>query len=258
MVLGNNLEQLKKIMSATEKRLLKSIEAMNKFNGQIEDFERRKVLRKLSQQEMTDWQGPVHYLSVHEIYKEGSGVTTPVRLVANSALHYRNRSLNSILMKGPSCLNSLFDVLIRFRSYIVGLIGDISKMYQSIKAGIVEQHCRRVIWQGCDTNKEFETYVLSTVTYGDVCAGCITTSALRLTAEMFKSVNEDAASKHINDIYVHVTTGADDRPKVEMLKECMEEIAQEGGFKFKGWTVSGDSECQGFWQSSGLLLEHRR
>ena len=114
-------------------------------------------------------------------------------------------------------------------------------MYQSIKAGIVEQHCRRVIWRGCDTNKEFETYVLSTVTYGDVCAGYITTSALRLTAEMFKSVNEDAASKLINDIYVDdVTTGADDRPKVEMLKECMEEIAQEGGFKFTGWTVSGD------------------
>ena len=54
MVLGNNHEQVKKIMSATEKRLLKSVEDMNKFNGQIEDFERRKVLRKLSQQEMTD------------------------------------------------------------------------------------------------------------------------------------------------------------------------------------------------------------
>ena len=133
-VLGNNLDQVKKIMCSTERRHRKSQDTMDKFNGQIKDFWEIKVSRKMTSQEMDAWDGPVHYLPVHEVYQGGEDVTTPVRLVINSALEYQGRSLNSVLMKGPSWLNNLFDVLIRFRSYIVGLIGDISKMYQSIKA----------------------------------------------------------------------------------------------------------------------------
>ena len=82
-------------------------------------------------------------------------------------------------------------------------------MYQSIKAGTIEQHCRIIIWRGCTQSKDSDTHVLTTVTYGDVCAGCITTSAMRITAKLFQHRSEDAAEKLLNDIYVDdVTTGA--------------------------------------------------
>ena len=72
---------------------------MQKFNGQIQDFEQRLVLRKLDGCEIGGWKGAVHYLPIHEVYKDDKNATTPVRLVVNSALQFRCSSLNSILMK---------------------------------------------------------------------------------------------------------------------------------------------------------------
>ena len=136
-LLGNNYEQVLKMLSKTEKRLRRSKVMMEQFKGQIEDFLRREVLRQLTAEEIENWQGPVHYLSIHEVFKDYENASTPVRLVVNSALQFKGRSLNSMLMKGPSSLNDLYDVLLRFRSYPVGL-GDVKKMYQSIDVGLVE------------------------------------------------------------------------------------------------------------------------
>ena len=47
VVLGNNYDQARKLLQSLENRLLKSKETMEKFNGQIQDFKERHVLRKL-------------------------------------------------------------------------------------------------------------------------------------------------------------------------------------------------------------------
>ena len=71
----------------------------------------------------------------------------------------------------------------------------------------------------------------------------MTTSALRLTAQLFQHISEDAGEELLNDIYVDdVTTGADNKLDEERLKTKMEHIAENGGFKFKEWTFSGDKK----------------
>ena len=70
------------------------------------DFKQRGVLRKLRKDELESWIGPIHYISIHEVYKDEKCATTPVRLVSNSALKHKGRSLNSLLMKGPSALTT--------------------------------------------------------------------------------------------------------------------------------------------------------
>ena len=50
-VLGNNVHQVERIMYSTERHFLKSKDAMGKFNGQIMDFESRKVLHKITVEE---------------------------------------------------------------------------------------------------------------------------------------------------------------------------------------------------------------
>ena len=112
------------MLERTEKRLSKDPVLKAKYVGQVDDFQERGVLRKLSVEECEEWTGPVRYVSHHEVYKESD--TTPVRLAINSSFKTgREKSFNNILKKGPSLLNDLLCILLRFR--------DISKMYHSVK-----------------------------------------------------------------------------------------------------------------------------
>ena len=83
----------------------------------------RNVARKLSISEMKNNDGPFYYIAHHAVFKPNSK-TTPLRIVFN----FRGHVLNDYCAKGPNVfLNTLFGILLRFREYRVGYMGDIKK-----------------------------------------------------------------------------------------------------------------------------------
>ena len=74
----------------------------------------RGVARKLSQEELQRYKGPIHYISHHEVLKPDSK-STPVRIVFNSSANYMGHVLNEYWAKGSDLLNELLGILIRFR-----------------------------------------------------------------------------------------------------------------------------------------------
>ena len=117
----------------------------------MEDMVNRGVARKLSPEEIAAYEGPVFYLSHHEIVlvKAGSS-STPLRIVFNSSATYLGSSLNSFLCQGPDFLNNLVGVLLRFRQGYIRFVADIKKMYNSVKIEL-EQHTHRFLWQDMHT-----------------------------------------------------------------------------------------------------------
>ena len=105
-ILENNRAQVQGLLIRTENRLSRSEDTCKKYKEQFQDFIDRGVFRQLDEKEMEDYQGPSFYVAHHEVYKEDS-VSTPVRLVINSSLQFKGKSLNDILMKGPNTLNDL-------------------------------------------------------------------------------------------------------------------------------------------------------
>lgn len=103
----------------------------------MEDMVNRVVARKLSPEEIAAYEGPVFYLPHHEIVKAGPS-STPLRIVFNSSASYLGYYLNSFLCQGPDFLNNLVGVLLRFRQGYIGFVGDIRKMYNSVKLGQLE------------------------------------------------------------------------------------------------------------------------
>ena len=53
--------------------------------------------------------------------------------------------LNEYWAKRPDLLNSLLGILIRLRENEVAFMGDIKKMYHSVKTTPVEQHTHRFL-----------------------------------------------------------------------------------------------------------------
>ena len=240
-VLKDNKRQAICLLIKTENRLSKNKDASEKYCEQFEDFIYRGIFKEINDREIEAYSGPVTYITHHEVYKEESA-STPVRIVLNSSLRFNGLSLNDILMKGPNALSDLFSIQLRFRTYECALIGDIQKMYHSIQTTETERHLRRVLWRNMKMKDRIKTYGTETVTFGDKPAAAISAVAIQETAETFKYIDENAAKKIKQDMYVDdIVTGDTNITKVNMLKNSIKEILAKGGFHIKGFVMSGDT-----------------
>lgn len=130
--LPNNISVSLARLRSTEKRLAKrGSDYAKAYSDQIQDMVSRGVARKLTNEEITNYQGPVHYLPHHEILKPESK-STPIRIVFNSSASYMGHILNEYYAKGPDILGDLWGILIRFLQRPVAMAGVISKMYNSV------------------------------------------------------------------------------------------------------------------------------
>ncbi|XP_068758047.1 uncharacterized protein [Montipora capricornis] len=216
------------MLISTEKRLAKNKEHANVYQKQIEDMIEREVARKLSQTELKNYKGPIHYISHHEVLKPDSK-STPVRIVFNSSARYMGHMLNDYWAKGPHLLNDLLGVLIRFRENNIAMIGDIKKMYHTVKIKTIEQHTHRFLWRDMDTGRPPDTYVIQRVSFGDKPSGTIATVALRKTAEMGADRYPEATqvikeNTYMDDIIESVPT----KEKATKLAKDIEALLDEG------------------------------
>ncbi|XP_068203031.1 uncharacterized protein [Palaemon carinicauda] len=75
-------------LRTTENRLRKlGNEYAMKYQKEIKDMVRRGVARKLTNKEIQEYNGPIHYIHHHEVLKPDSS-STPVRIVFNSSASY--------------------------------------------------------------------------------------------------------------------------------------------------------------------------
>ena len=196
----NRVAAIKRLES-TERRLLKSEKLAEMYSDQIKDMLDRNVARKLTEAEIREYDGPCHYISHHEVLKNGSS-STPCRIVFDSSANFQNHTLNDYWGKGANLVNDLVGVLLRFRENKVGVAGDIKKMYHAVKISELDQHTHRFLWRDLQLNKTPDTYVMTSVSFGDKLAGNIVIPALHKTAEFGKEKFPGAAECLLKSTYV--------------------------------------------------------
>ena len=125
---------------------------------------------------MASHNGPVHYISHHEVLKPESK-STPVRIIFNSSANYKGHVLNDYWAKGPDMINSLLGILLRENETAV--VGDIRKMYHSISITLKDQHCHRFLRRDMPAEEDPKTYCMKAVDMGDRPSATIDTVALK-------------------------------------------------------------------------------
>ena len=231
-------------LAAAERRLRKNADHAKVYDEQIKDMLARNVARKLSKEELTNYIGPTHYIAHHEVLKPESK-STPVRIVFNSSANYMGHVLNEYWAKGPDLLNNLLGVLIRFRENKVAFIGDIKKMYHTVKTSELDQHTHRFLWRNMNSTREPDTYIIQRVSFGDKPSGTIATIALRKTAEMMRNEYPEAADIIQNNTYMDdIIESKDNITMASKLSQDIEKAIIKGGFQIKEWIFSGDISKQ--------------
>ena len=241
--LPNNINAALAKLRSTENRLRKlSVEHQKAYQQQMKDMENRGVSRKLSEEELEKYNGPIHYIHHHEVLKPNS-LSTPIRIVFNSSACYMGHALNDYWAKGPDFINNLYGVLLRFRENRVAVTADISKMYNSIQISERDQHVHRYLWRDLQTDQNANHYVLTAVPFGDRPSGAIVLTALHTIAERFRSRYPDAANMITNNSYVDdlIQSVTSTTEALEIAKQ-VQTILAEGNFTIKHWTILGQEQ----------------
>ena len=96
-----------------EKRLSKDEKQAETYQSRLQDMLDRGVAKKLDETDL-NCDGPVHYISHHEILKQNSA-STPCRIVFNASANYKNHVLKYYWAKSPDVLGKLLGILVKFR-----------------------------------------------------------------------------------------------------------------------------------------------
>ena len=215
-LLGDNREQALGRARALEKRLVKTGRKAA-YDEQLQDFITREAIEKLSDEDMSTYDGPVNYVDHHGVLSESN--TTPYRLVVNSSLDNNGLgiSLNDCLPKGPKSIRPLIECITTFRSYPHVVVFDLSKAYQSMYTGLQEKHLRRIVWR-FNPEDPWETYGFLRVTYGDRIAACALEVAKKLIFELGKDVHLVTAVKMgMSDYVDDCNVGADTAEELDVF-----------------------------------------
>merc|ERR1711867_372472 len=205
--------------------------------------------RALSDQEMKDWEGGVHYLPHFPVLNPESA-STSLRIVMDSKFpnKHSRKSLNDLVCAVPNALNDITDVQIRWRCFEQSLSYDLSKAYHSLRTGDHELHLRRFLHR-FEEAEEWEVYAMQVVAFGDMPAALALELAKELMAELGQAVDPMAAEQMLKNSYVDdVGGGGEDVDLERMRGDRMEDgtytgtiptILSQAGFKAKALVPSG-------------------
>ena len=194
-------------LKSTEKRLERNPLHAETYKRQMNDMLERKVERSVSDEELREYNGPRFYISHHDVLKPESH-STAMRIVFNSSARIKGISLNECLAKGPSLLNNILGILLRFRQEEFAFIGDISKMFHSISIPIEDQMTHLFLWRNLQSELKPNTYAMTAVNMGDRPAAAIAQTALRKTAEEDKQEFPEAAKIIVTNSYMDDIPGS--------------------------------------------------
>ncbi|XP_043064462.1 uncharacterized protein LOC122320333 [Drosophila ficusphila] len=175
------------------------------------------------------------FLPHHCVIKEESS-TTKLRVVFDgSAATSSGYSPNDLLMAGPVIQHTLFQILIRFRSYPVAITGDICKMHRCVKVHPEDSYLQCILWRTSPQDK-LQVYKLDTVTYGTKPASFLAVRAMHQLSRDEHSSFPLWAEVIQRDFYVDdLISGAQTVDEAIIIVDQTSKILSRGGFKLRKW-----------------------
>ncbi|XP_071570688.1 uncharacterized protein [Temnothorax nylanderi] len=175
-----------------------------------------------------------YYLPHHGVLREQS-LTTKLRVVFNgSSPTTTGVSLNDLLHTGAKLQIDLFDVLLWFRLFLYVFIADIEKMFRQIKIDPSDWDFQRIFW--LDDMLRIIIFVLTTVTYGQVCSPFL---ALRTLIQLLKDEGHRfplaipimEKGRYVDEFH----GGADSIKETQKKVAHLDQLCMAGGFILKKW-----------------------
>ncbi|XP_066595071.1 uncharacterized protein [Prorops nasuta] len=177
--------------------------------------------------------GSEYFMPHHAVIKQNSQ-TTKVRIVFDaSAKVSGGKSLNDLLLTGPTIQEPLTTHLIRFRTYAYVITADIEKMYRQVRVHQDDRKYQRILWRHNDEIKSFD---LNTLTFGVASSPFLAIRTLHRLADDERGSYPRAAEVIKTHMYVDdLLTGADSISELREIRDEIIALLKSGGFEIRQW-----------------------
>ncbi|XP_046556115.1 uncharacterized protein LOC124265388 [Haliotis rubra] len=165
-ILPDNYEMALKRLKDTEKKLSKNDTILAAYEDVIAKYLEKNYIRKVPEEDISKSKWYLPHFPVVNMDRS----TTKVRLVFDASAKCSGISLNDVIHQGPKMQNDLFEILLRFRRYPVGLICDVAEMYLQIEIAECDRPYFRFLWRSNDQVKPPVVYEFSRVVFGINCS----------------------------------------------------------------------------------------
>lgn len=178
--LGESMERAKHRFYQLERRFARNPSLKNDYSKCIEEY---LTLKHAVEVPIDQWG---HVIPHHAVLKESS-TTTKLRVVFDASAKTSNGfSLNERMHIGPTILEELWAVLVRWRLGKIALIADIEKMYRQFWVHPHDAKFQQILWRS-NPSEELKLLELQTVTFGTAAAPFLAIRGLHFIAENIES-----------------------------------------------------------------------
>ena len=180
----------------------------------------------------------MHYIPHHHVNKDSK--TTTIRIVYDCScpLSDNHPSLNDCLEVGPSLVNYLCSVLLRFHVHKIALSTDSEKAFLHVKLNASDQDFTRFLWLSDpdDAESDFDTYRFKVVIFGSASSPFMLAATLRLHLSKY---NTQIAHNMQQNLYVdNVISGSPtEESAIQYFNEARKIMSDGVSVKAGLWTV---------------------
>ncbi|XP_011670916.2 uncharacterized protein LOC100893156 [Strongylocentrotus purpuratus] len=211
---------------------------------QMRDQLERGVSRQVTQDELQqdrDVGRRMWFLPHFGVVKDSK--TTPVRVVYDGKAKFQGRSLNDCLIKGENVNANLLEVALRFRENEVGMIADISKMFQAIKISPEDARFHRFVFRE-NPNHPIQVFELTTVTFGDKPSPTAAIITLRHVTREHAPDDDKIQKVIVEQFYMDdLNESVSNAEEALELKSKLTETLKKGNFNLRKWQSNVKKVC---------------
>ncbi|XP_059221530.1 uncharacterized protein LOC131998438 [Stomoxys calcitrans] len=215
----------------SEKRLLGTPDVKAQYDAVVNEYLELGHMREVCQDPELGY-----YLPHHAVFRPESS-STKIRVVFNASSPTSNgRSLNDVLLSGPSLQLDLTLLLLQWRFFRYVFNCDIEKMYRQILVDNEHTRFHRIVFRDSPLNAIRE-YELKTVTFGVNCAPYLAIRTLLQLAEDVGEIYPIASHILRTCMYVDdVLAGAHDIEEAMEAQRQLIGALESAKFSLRKWT----------------------
>ncbi len=232
---NNSLSRLKSQL----KKLRLNPDILEMYNNVISEQVEMGVIEQVSLLEQAQ---QIHYIPHQAVCRENAE-TTKLRVVYDASCKDRKSgvSLNECLHVGPALTPLIFDILLRFRSNRVALVGDIEKAFLNIEVHPEDRDCLRFLWVDDihKTDPQIVVYKFTRVVFGVNSSPFLLNAVLRHHIEKYSESDPEFVVRMTEGFFVDdLVTGCSSTEEAFDLYEKAKSRMLEGGFKLRKWKTN--------------------
>lgn len=180
-----------------------------------------------------------YYLPHHGVVRKDKQ-TTKLRVVFDGSAkpNVNSPSINECLEKGPNLVPRLFDTIIKFRGYPIGIVSDIEKAFHQVQINPVDRSMLRFLWfdDVGKANPKIKRFQFRRLVFGLTPSPAVLATVIQHHLSLHKDEEPETVSILSDSLYVDDLAGGvhNDQEALEIYNKSRK-LMEKGGFMLRKW-----------------------